>query len=438
MKKMTKAARFGVKSSEDRGWTQLAEILGIGSAINRRISEFGALKQGSVTAATDVLAQDTSKGRLRLKQLTPKGDLVVAPDAHPLAHKLALDPNPFMSWADVVENVVRHLALHQNGYLFKKRRSLIDTNPDLVPIHPQHVTKQTNGQRFYYNVSGVPLGVATMLGWQHDDVLQDDMIHIIGRGYDGVQGLSTLALGADILGLNSLLVEFQSKMVAAGMKPPGYITIEGNIEDDAQFARFKSEMESIWKDSVGKGIPMLLEGAAKFESIALDAAKTDLTKSRQQVRQEVAALFRVPSYKIGADESQKYDNKHAAEQTYVDDTIVPLAMKVETALSRGLLTEAERLAGYHLEIDRDDLYDRDRQQASERTVKQFAEGIISRGQACAALNLPPVEEHLDTYRLPANSAVLSKDGTITPVSAKPSANEPGADEKPPAKLALVR
>lgn len=407
-------------------WTELSELFGLGRAILRRVSEIEAITQGAVSAALDVIAQDVSKASLRLVRVTNAETTVVEPEAHRIARRLRLDPNGFMTWHEAVEMMIRSLALHQEAFIVQLRAGAADTDPDLVPVHWSRVQVQTAEGRFFYDVSPASKGEAAILGWIGTRRLSsDEMIHMRGRMHTGERGLSTLTIGAEVLGLNKALMDFQSGMARNGLRPNAVITTEGELTDE-QFSRLKAEINGMLKKAIERGEPALLEAGMKYEPIAMDAVKSDLNKARQIVRQETAALFRVPAYKVGAGETEKYDNKAAAEQTYVDDTLVPVALRVESVLTRAMLSERERLSGLRFQFDRDELYDRDRQVASDRIVKQFMEGVITRGEARRKLGHNGVDDVLDTYRVPVNAAILHRDGTleyVTPAKAQDASNE---------------
>ena len=403
-----------IKSFADMGnWKDMNQLFGLGSAIKKTISEIEAISQGVFGAALDVIAQDISKARLRLV-LVPedgKGRRVVTWKEHPIAKALRLDPNDHMTWHEFNEMVIRSLALHQESFVVIARAGRDQQSPAYIPVHVSRVLVQVMDRKFFYDVTAASMGEAAILGFHYNRLSADDMIHMKGRMHTGERGLSTLVIGAGILNLNVALTTFQEGMAKNGLRPNAVIQTDANLSEE-QFNRVKREIDEMLQNAVKGGKPALLEAGLKYEAIAMDAMKSDLNKARQLARHEAAALLRVPAYKVGASESEKYDNKAAAEQTYVDDCLIPIVGRAEAILCRALLTEKERLQGYALEFDRDDLYDRDRQQASTRIVEQFKSGVITRGQANLALGYDAVDDALDTYMIPVNSAVLKKDGTI--------------------------
>lgn len=402
-----------VRSTYDMGnWRDMNSLFGIGKSILKRISEAEALFQGAVSAAVDVLSQDIAKARLRLVMSTNKGTRVLDANEHALARRLMLDPNEHQTWHEVCEMLIRHLAIHQNAYLVKMPRTQNSRDPDLIPVHPQRVTQNAVDGRFFYDVTAGSTGDATLLGFVGSRRFsQDEIIHIKGRMHTGEMGLSTLLIGGGVLGLNQAILDFQAGLVSSGLRPNAVIEAPGNFSDE-QFQRLKAEINDMMSKAVTDGKPALLEGGAKYAAVSRNAQETDLTRARQLLRQEVAALWRIPAYKIGAGETEKYDNKATAEQTYVDDALIPQAIRVEAILAKAMLTDNERLKGIGFIFDRDDLYDRDRQQASDRIVKQFEAGVIPRGLACAKLGYDAPPDELDTYRIPVNAAILHKDGRL--------------------------
>ncbi|MGL4638065.1 MAG: phage portal protein [Beijerinckiaceae bacterium] len=432
------ARALRVKSAPDQvamnaGWDSLSSLLGIGSGIIRRINEIDALCQSAVAAATDVISQDIAKARLRLVRDIRGSIKVVEPTEHDIAKRLALDPNEHQTWHEVVEMLVRSLALHQNAFVVTRRRTLTDLNPPWVPVNVNRVNRQTDQGRssFLYDVTPASNAESVLLGWVGTRRLtSDEVIHLIGRTVTGDIGLSTLTLGADLFGLSAALSDFQRGMAANGLRPNAVITTDHALTD-SQFARLKTQIQEMIDGAISKGKPAVLDNGLKYETIAMDAIKSDLVRAKGLIRQEIASIFRIPGYKIGAgDQDSKYSNREQAEATYVDECLLHVALRTEAILTKFFLTDAERLSGLRFDFSRDDLYDRDRQMASDRIVKQYAEGIITRGQAVSKLGYPPVDPHLDTYRVPVNSAILHGTGEIEAVtSGGPQEAAPAAAEK---------
>lgn len=424
-----------VKGVSEPGWTQLQvydRFFRSGSALIKRIDEFSMLRQSVVTSALDVLAQDVSKATLGLVIERRNEIRVIEPDEHPLARRLRLEPNPHQTWMGFWMQVIPYLAMHQVAYIYQRRRNMADMDPDLVAIHPSMVTVNASPGGFTYDCTAETAGDEAMLGFLWERLTDDDLIRIVGRTRNGWEGLSTIMVGADVLGLNAMMVEFQAAIAKGGLKPNGVISVPEKMDDEA-FARLKNQIITALSAAVNKGDPLVLEQNAEWKDIGATAEQADLVKARQQLAQEVARLFRMPPHKVGLLESVKYDNLETMEKNYVDDTIVPICVLIEQHFTRALLTEKERLAGYAFRFDREELYDRDPAARRERIEKQFQSGLLWLNEARALLGKTPVPAEQDHRVLPLNSAIIYRSGEIEKLSG--AGPKPEGDPPPPAKSA---
>lgn len=430
-----------IKGVSEPGWTQLQffdRFMALGSSIIKRIDEFAALRQSVVTSALDVLSQDVSKATLSLVLETKTEVRRLEVGEHPLATKLMLEPNPFQTWMGFWMQVIPHLALRQEAFIYPRRRNMADMAPDLVAIHPTMVTQNASQTDFIYDCTAESAGDAVMLGFNSARLTRDSLIHIIGRTRNGFEGLSSLIVGSDVLGLNAMMVEFQAAIAKGGVRPSGTITVPEVMNDEA-FNRLKAQILKAMQQATANGEPLVLEQGAEWRSLGADAETADLVKARQQLAQEVARLFRMPPHKVGLHESVKYDNMETLEKGYVDDTVVPMCVLIEQCLDRALLTETERLKGIGFRFDREELYDRDPAARRERIEKQFAAGLLWLNEARALLGKPPVPADQDHRVLPVNSAIIYRSGEIKVLAVQkqdPATDAPPAPAKSPA-LALL-
>lgn len=428
-----------VKSVQDPGWTQLQlfdRFFRRGSALIKRIDEFSMLRQSVVTSALDVLAQDVSKATLGLVRESRNSVMPVDVSEHPLARKLALEPNPHQTWMSFWMQVIPHLAMHQQAYIYLRRKNMADMEPDLVAIHPNMVMVNAYPQGFVYDCTAETMGDEVLLGFLNKRLTDADLIRLVGRTRNGWEGLSTMMVGADVIGLNAMMVDFQAAIAKGGLKPSGIISVPEKMDDDA-FARLKDQILKAMSQATTNGEPWVLEQDAKWSAIGANAEQADLVKARQQLAQEVARLFRMPPHKVGLLESVKYDNMETMEKNYVDDTVVPICVLIEQSLSKALLTERDRLSGLSFRFDREELYDRDPAARRERIEKQFQAGLLWLNEARALLGKPPVPPDQDHRVLPLNSAIIFRDGSIHALSGqKPDHQEPEQPKVTKASLDL--
>ena len=404
------------------GWRDLTNWMGIGGALIDRINVTQAMMQSALSAGLDVLSQDIAKNALGLYRGDPDTAELLDYRAHPWARRLSLDPNDYHRWTEVWAMTVTHLALHQNAYIIKRRRTIGDQFPELIPVPPDQVTVQSYDGRFAYDVSATNEGQAAIFGFRSQRLLADDVIHIRFRQWNGVDGLSTLLIGADVLGLNKMLVEFQAALTRSGVRPNSAIQVPVGLKDE-DFERLRMQATQAFKDAAMKGTPLILEQGATIQKLSFNAAEMDLVRARLQLHQEVARLLRMPPHKIGLLESVKAENLQQIEQAYVDDTLIPIAVAVESALNSALLTERERLSGLRFMFDRFGLYNRDPGARQQTVIDSYKAGVITRGQASHRLGFGKVAPALDTYAIPVNTTIQGRDGALTFVT--PNKAQPG-------------
>jgi HK97 family phage portal protein len=426
-----------LKGVGDPGWTQVdllnwSEANGLGGAskIIRRIGEFEAMRQSVFSGALDIIAQDIGKVRLNLIEETRASVTFYEPTSHPWARKLMLGPHRLQTWAGFWAHAIPELIKRQELLIYRRRRNRMDTAPDLIALNAREWTQNSDGKSFSYDVSVGTTGRSTVVGFPNATLTESEVIHIVMRSLNGYEGLSTLTIGNDVLGLNAMLVDFHAALVKGGTRPTGAIQVEGKLDDDA-FARLKSQIMQALSDAAQKGEPLILEQDSKWQTIAMDAAQTDLVKARDQLSLECARLFRMPPYKLGMTGDLNRANLEVMERAYVDDTLVPNCEAIEQALTRALLTEDEILRGVKFRFDREQLYDRDPQARNQRVEMQFKEGLISLNEGRSALGKPQVPSAQDFRRLPVNSGMIyAEDGRVQVLTHNARDANDGGDTAP--------
>lgn len=430
-----------VKSVSEPGWTALqlydqwgaAGLLAAGSQVIRRISEYQAMRQSVCMSALDVLGQDIGKVRLNLIQDTRDQVVTLTHADHPWAKRLMLKPNRWQTWAQFWLHLVPRYAMKQEALIYKRLNSRFDTEPMLVPVTAQETTNADPDGRFFFDVSASTVGEQAMLGFGSARLSESDVIRLVGRTINGYQGLSTSVVGADVFGLNAMLIDFHAALVKGGTRPTGVVTIKGEMTDE-QFERVKTQINEHLTRATNEGKPLIFEQGAEWKTISMDATATDLVKAKTQMALEAARLFRMPPHKVGLHESVKYDNMETLEKAYVDDTLVPICEVVEQAMTHSLLSEQEILAGLTFRFDREQLYDRDPAARRERIEKQFAAGLLFVNEARAQLGKPALPPEQDHRLIPVNQAVVFRDGTMRVLTAErkdPNAADPPEPAKAP-------
>lgn len=336
------------------GWNTLEDLLGI-DRIRDGFST--ALRTVAFVACIDVIAQDIAKVPMRLYRRDPSGGRrLVQPNAHPLARLLALDPNDYFSWSELLHMHVFHVGLYQNGYFVKRERrdgELLALLPVMSSRVKMHVTKRRQGAaaRAVYQIARGTNYEDMVLAGLPDRLSARQVIHTRLRLFDGMTGLSNLSVGAGSMDLSSAVNGFMTNLYERDGQVRGVFESEGTVTDVA-FNRLREQLDRQLRALARGEKPLITEGGLKFRQISLDAQDADVIKARQASIEEMCRLTRVPPHKIMHLAAVKYENLDGIERTYTRDTLLPIAQRIEVGLERSLLSEEERLNGYFLELDR--------------------------------------------------------------------------------------
>ena len=233
-----------------------------------------------------------------------------------------LDPSGTVTAYELIHQTVTSLALHGNAYIYVDRRG--DGTPiALTPLAPSNVdVVSLNMQTRTYTVSGQP-------------VPQENMLHI--RWWappQAVVGISPIEEQKTTIGLALAMERHLAQFYAEGGTPSS--VIETDNEMTAQQAKVLRET---WFDQHNRRRrPAVLTGGMKWRPVTASAADMEINATREQQVLQVARIFRVPSYLIGAKgDSQTYANAEMAGQHFVTYTLMPWLRRLEDAFS-GLLT----------------------------------------------------------------------------------------------------
>lgn len=346
-------------SAEETGWTTLSQFWG---ALNfNQMSLTEALRQVVFLACADVLAQDISKVSMQLRKKIPDGgNELVGHDDHWLARKLALEPNSEHTWDEYWFMQVFYLATTQNCYSVK-RINRVGEVLDFIPLMSTSVTtrtyaKQSNrGIKRFFNVNRSSDYEQIMLEDFPIDIPDTDMIHTRGRLFDGLNGLSSLAMGNEALQTSKYIDSFMRKTYKNDASLRGVFQTDKTLETNTAFDRLRLQLREAMKLLNSENFPLILEDGLKFEGISMDMTEAEIAKAKDIAIEEQCRLMRVPPHKVMHMNAVKYENLATIERAYVRDSLVPIARRLEQKHLRASLSEKDRLE-YYLEFDREAMY----------------------------------------------------------------------------------
>lgn len=289
---------------------QITPWIGGNNWSGESVNETSALEVSAVLASVSLLADSVAS--LPVRSIRYVGDRVEAdfiPDW--------LNNSSTVTQYELLHMIVSSLALHGNAYVFIDRDN-VGAPIALTPLHPLNVQCNVIDRQRYYTVNG-------------GTVPTDQMLHI--RWWTSPQaatGLSPIQMQRTTVGLALAMERHLSQFYADGATPSSVLEVDGDLTSDQA-----KVLQATWEtQNRRKRRPAVLTNGMKWRSITADAASMEMNASRELQIAQIARIFRIPTYMIGArGDSQTYQNNEMAGQHFVTYTLLPWLRRIESALS---------------------------------------------------------------------------------------------------------
>lgn len=316
---------------------------------------------------------------------------------HSLNTLFVSSPNADMTMAEFMESVVSMLLLHGNSYSVIKR----DKKGNIVSLIPKNAGIVV--------VDRSETGVVTYIYNENANVAQvyaeHEVLHIKGFTLDGLVGLSPIREGAEFIGLQVAANDAARKGYANSLKAGGVINTGEEILNDEQRDAFREYVASFSRPENTNKFMVLEAGmSVTMGGFSMSHADAQLLESRNFGIEEICRLFGVPPPLIGHTNkaSSWASSTEEMNMQFLTYAIRPILVKIEQAISRALLTPAERLSIVP-KFDVESLL-----RADSKTRAQYyrdMSGFLVMNEVRAAEGLPPVKGG-DVIIVPLNMTTL--------------------------------
>lgn len=294
------------------------------SSSGASVTEDTAIRHGDVYACVRVLADAAGSLPLIVYRRTAEGR--TREPSHPVARLLANPAPGLLTRGLLVATIITHLNLYGNAFLLK-RRSQGQLVPDWLGfIDPARIEIGISQREPFYNVA------------QAGDLLdgkrltRDEVLHIkTNVTLDGVIGIPPIT-AKETLGLGMTLSEFAGTWFANGSTPSGVINVAGTLTNEAA-----ETLRSRWEARHGgsrRGGTAVLEQGTTFQPITMSMLDAQFLEQRRMSATEIARIFRVPPWMIGADsgDPMTYSNVESQQLSFVTHSLRPWLVLIEDHL----------------------------------------------------------------------------------------------------------
>ncbi len=288
------------------------------------VNDKSALGLDAVWSAVTLLSR--SVGQLPCKVYEGTGRDKAPARSSPQWQLLHERPNGEMAPDQFFETVMGHLNLRGNHFsekvvgAVKGQRAVVE----LWPLPSGKVTverdKQSGEKRFHVD------GVARTFG-------ADTILHIPAFGYDGLQGLSPIAVHRQGLGAELARDEYHARFYANSADPRGVIQVTGTLSDEAA-QRLKAGWEAAHRGLANSSRVAVLEEGATWQATGMSMEDQQFIEQSRFGVSRVARIFQVPPEKIGGDRSNSmtYQSVDAAGVDFVVFSLQHWMVRIEQAL----------------------------------------------------------------------------------------------------------
>lgn len=277
---------------------------------------------------------------------------------------------------------------------------------ELIPLPPDRTrSKMINGQKWHGTIidEDQPLAGIFELGDKSEKTIyfsDEEIWHLPGLGYDGVEGVSLLELASRTwnngIGDEVYQRSQQKKGYAGGAMLEAPAGVFRDAKDAQEFLeKFREQHEGAEK--AGK-IGLLREGI-KLNVQSMSNRDAEFVERRRLNREDVALQFCLEGI-LGDSTNASYNSLYEKNLAYRVNCLSPWTVAIEQECDAKLLTESERNRGYAFRFDDRTLLRMDANSLMTFCSQAIASRILNSNECRELLDYNP-REGGDVYENPA-------------------------------------
>ena len=256
---------------------------------------------------------------------------------HPLDSILHSQPNPEMTAMTFWKTLTGHLLCWGNGYA-EIERDNAGRVIALWPLRPDRTfPRRLNNGKLVYAVRS-SAGPEVTLN-------PHEIFHVMGYTYDGLRGLSPVALTREGLGLAMAAQDYGARFFGNDARPGGILTTPQKLSDMGA-KRLKNSWEEAHRGGEQSHRVAVLEGDIKWQAIGMPNEDAQWLQSRVFSIGEIARIIGVPPHKLFELSHATFSNIEHQDIEYIRDGVLPWGEACEQEISRKLLMPAEQSVFY--------------------------------------------------------------------------------------------
>lgn len=290
-------------------------------------------------------------------------------------------PAPGVTQPSLVMQLVAHLALWGEAFVGMYRQGGEVAQLGLLSPDRVAVTIRSGEPSFDYTDTSGSVQALT----------RADVIHVRGMSLDGVRGVSPVGLCRDALGLAASLSDHASAVMANGAIPKGLLRVPAGPGGTELAENLSAAWQTRHGGTRSAGRVAVVTGEVSFDPVSMPLADAEFVAQRKLSTAEVARIFRVPPWMIGAEsgDSLTYSTTESQAAAFVKFGLGPWLRVIEEAVTASELM----LPGTYAEFLTEGLLRADSAARADFYAKALdpATGWMTRAEVRERENLPREE-----------------------------------------------
>jgi len=366
-----------------------------GAAVNRRT----VMRNPAVKRSVNLISNVMGMLPLPLMQKEANGNRTKA-TSHPLYEVLEATPNTKQDAFQFRKLMQRWMLIDGNAYAMIVRSR--GTITGLIPVHPDRVPKRENWDD--------PYKVRSRDGGERI-VAPDDIFHLYGDSDDGLNGISLVDEAAEALGVSLQADRAAARLFRQGALIRDVLKAKKKLGPEA-IANLKLSLGENYGGADNAAKTIVLEEDMDYSSVTANAKDAQHLETRRHQIEEVGRIFGMPRPFLMMDDTSWGSGIEQLGIFFVTYTLAPWLKAWESAISRLLLTPADRRAGYYPKFNERALLRGSMKDQAEFFAKMMGSGgspqIMEQNEARGLLDLP---EHPDGFGLNSGAVNGGANGT---------------------------
>lgn len=395
-------------AESDANWDRFKALLYGYSPDKMPITTETAMQVATVIRCVDVVAKNMATLPLHLYRTTDNGaekakDLKLYEILHSLANK---ETTAYDFWMMYIYNLMLTPAAY--AYVARDGSGWPIALYNLPSKYCRMKRNRSTGERYVEYENGE---IKTT-------IYPENLLYTPGaRMSDPDNPIDPIYLAGKVLRLTSNLNEFADNYFANGAQSSGVVTMLAPANETV-FKQFIKDFTETYAGVKNSSKIMFLNGNSKFEKLVNNPNDSQALESRQAQIYEVCRIIGVTPFKCFEYGRATYDNLEQVNIEFAQETISPMAVRIEQSISRDLIFPAMRATLY----SKFNLYGLLRGDTAAQTTYfniMRQNGILSANDIRQKMdeNLIPAEDGGDAYLVNGNMISIKTAMNAQPKSA---------------------